>query len=709
MQGREDATSLIESFTGSHRFVLDYLVEEVLEQQSESVQTFLLRTSILDRLCGPLCDAVLSSGAPLRLQEQGSAGEFSPSPLLPRTSAPLHLDSSASGQETLEYLEHANLFIVPLDEERRWYRYHHLFADLLRQQLRQTQPEQAPTLHHRASDWYEQKGFVDEAIEHALRGEYFERVAYLIEDQFGDNYGRGDQALLRRWLAELPEELVFSKPRLCILHAWNLFTHGQLDATDRSLQAAEKMLDPNTDQELVSSPDKDQLSDTNKMKLVGRVAAIRSFLASYSGDIPGTIRYARQALDYLPEQELPWRSAALITLGDAYANQGQMVAAYEARSDALVTGKASGDTYLLMIVNLRLAEILRQQGKLQQVIDICERQLKGADESGISESAVVGWLLGIWGEVLAELNNLDRAIDQAKKGVKLTARGGDVLHEVMSNLCLVRVLFSSGDITGAEEVIQSMENTAREYDMPLWASLQLSAWQARIWLAQDKLDAASQWVGERGLDAGGEPTLLHEMEYIALARILIAQERLDEATGLLYRLLEAVEAGGRTSRAIEIVMLQALTYQAGGDMDQAMSTFERCLHLAEPGGFIRIFIDEGPPMARLVQEALNRGIALEYVHRLLAAFSSDEPTQADTWTHKADQSGLIEPLSERELEVIQHLAEGLTNREIADRLYLSLNTVKVHTRNIYGKLGVKNRTQAVTQARDLGLLDNLSA
>jgi LuxR family maltose regulon positive regulatory protein len=488
-----------------------------------------------------------------------------------------------------------------------------------------------------------------------------------------------------------------------------LFTYGQLDATDRSLQAAEKMLDPNTDQELVSSPDKDQLSDTNKMKLVGRVAAIRSFLASYSGDIPGTIRYARQALDYLPEQELPWRSAALITLGDAYANQGQMVAAYEARSDALVTGKASGDTYLLMIVNLRLAEILRQQGKLQQVIDICERQLKGADESGISESAVVGWLLGIWGEVLAELNNLDRAIDQAKKGVKLTARGGDVLHEVMSNLCLVRVLFSSGDITGAEEVIQSMENTAREYDMPLWASLQLSAWQARIWLAQDKLDAASQWVGERGLDAGGEPTLLHEMEYIALARILIAQERLDEATGLLYRLLEAVEAGGRTSRAIEIVMLQALTYQAGGDMDQAMSTFERCLHLAEPGGFIRIFIDEGPPMARLVQEALNRGIALEYVHRLLAAFSSDEPTQADTWTHKADQSGLIEPLSERELEVIQHLAEGLTNREIADRLYLSLNTVKVHTRNIYGKLGVKNRTQAVTQARDLGLLDNLSA
>ncbi len=408
------------------------------------------------------------------------------------------------GQATLEMLERANLFIVPLDEERRWYCYHHLFADLLRQRLHQTQPERLPILHRRASEWYEQNGFIDEAIDHALRGEYFERAAYLIEDQFGasliNRYERGDQTILRRWLAELPEEFVFSKPHLCILHAWNLFTSGQLDATDWSLQAAEKMLDPNADQELVASLDKDQLSDTNRMILVGRIAAIRSFLASYSGDIPRTIRYARQALEYLPEQELDWRSAALITLGDAYASQGQMVAAHEARSKALVTGKASGDTYILLIVNLRLAEILRQQGKLHQVIDICERQLKRADESGISESAVVGWLLGIWGEVLAESNNLDRAIEQAKKGVKLTARGGDMAYIGWSNLCLVRVLFSSGDMAGAEEVIQSMENTFREYDMPLGALLELSAWQVRIWLAQGKLEDASQWVGERELD-----------------------------------------------------------------------------------------------------------------------------------------------------------------------------------------------------------------
>ncbi len=672
MQGREDATSYIKSFSGSHRFVLDYLIEEVLEQQSESVQNFLLQTAILNRLTGSLCDALIGQD---------------------------------NGQEILELLDRTNLFIIPLDADRRWYRYHHLFADLLRQRLHQTQPKQLPILHLRASEWYEQEKFVDKAIDHALRGEYFERAAYLIEDQFSDDYGRGDQTTLRRWLAELPDELVFSNPHLCVLHAWNLFSSSQLEAADRSLQAAEKMLSPNTDQKIVSSLDKNQLSDANRMKLIGRVAAIRSFLASYGGDIPKTIRYARQALEYLPEQELEWRSAALLTLGDVYASKGQMVAAHKARSDALVTGKASGNAYLLMIVNLRLAEILRQQGKLQQVIDICERQLKRADESGISESAEVGWLLGIWGEVLAELNNLDRAVDQAKKGVKLTARGGDVLHELMSNLYLVRVLFSSGDITGAEDVIQSMEKIAREYNMPLWVSLQLSAWQVRIWLTQSKVEVASQWARERELDPDKEPAYQHEMEYIVFARILIAQGGLDEAARLLRRLIEVAEAGGRNSRVIELLILQALAAQSGSNTSQAMSTLEQALTLAEAGGFIRIFVDEGLPLARLLYEALSRGIRPDYVRRLLAAFPSPESEQAGAVQNQDPEFEWIEPLSKRELEVLQLLARGLPRQEIASTLILSLNTVKTHIRNIYSKLAVHNQMQAVAKARGLGILD----
>ncbi|MBV7331847.1 AAA family ATPase [Chloroflexi bacterium TSY] len=603
IQGHQDATSFIQSFSGSHHFVLDYLIEEVLQQQSENVQTFLLHTSILNQLTDSLCDAVCSAGAATGL---------------------------VNGQTTLGLLERANLFIVPLDTERRWYRYHHLFADLLRQRLLQTQPEQLPTLHRRASEWYEQQGFVDEAIEHALRGDNFEQAAILIEDQFDDNYERNDQILLQRWLAEMPEELVLSRPHLCILHAWNLFSFGQLDSADRSLLAAEKMLDPNTDQTVDSSLDKNQLSDTNRMKLLGRIAGIRSFLVSYRGDPAEAIRYALQALEYLPEQELGWRSAALITLGDAYATNGQMAAAHKAQSDALVTSKSSGDIYALMIVNLSLAEALRQQGKLQQVIESCERQLKRADESAISESALVGWLFGIWGEVLAELNHLDRAIDQAKKGVKLTARGKDVMYIALSNLYLVRVLFSSGDITGAEDVIQSMENAIREYDLPHKISLQLSTWQVRIWLAHGKLEVAAQWAAERELDPDGELTYLYETEYIVFARILIAQGRLDEAARLLQRLLEAAEAGGRTSRGIEILLLQTLAAQSGGDTARAMSTLEQALTLAEPGGFIRIFVDEGPSMARLLYEALSRGIAPDYVHRLLGAFPIAEPEQMDS-------------------------------------------------------------------------------
>jgi LuxR family transcriptional regulator, maltose regulon positive regulatory protein len=673
MQGNQDTTSFIQSFTGSHRFVLDYLIEEVLHRQSESVQTFLLHTSILDRLYGPLCDAVL-------------------------------LDDAVSGQETLEYLERANLFIVPLDDERRWYRYHHLLSDLLRQRLRQAQLEQIPTLHYRVSEWYEQNGFANEAIEYALHGKYFERAANLIENQSDNNYEDGDQARLRRWLTELPEELVFAKPRLCILYAWNLFVTGQLDAVDRNLQIAEKMLEPGANQKLVSSPDEDQLSDTDRMELLGRIAAIRSFLASYSADIPKTIQYARQTLEYLPEQELSWRTTALIALGDAYASQGQMVEAHEARSAALVTGKASGNTFILMMVNLTLAGNLRQQGKLQQVIDICERQLKRTDESGISESLVVGWLFGIWGEVLAELNELDRAVDHAKKGVKLIAHGRDVLYEVHSNLSLVRVLFSSGDITGAEDIIQSMENFTHEYDMPLWAIHQLSAWRVRIWLTQGKLAVVSQWVRERELNPDDKPTYLHEMEYIVFARFLIAQGRLDESARLLQRLFEAAEAGGRISRVIEILILQALATESGGNTTQALTKLEEALTLAEPGGFIRIFVDEGPPVAHLLYEALSREIVPEYVRRLLAAFPTAEAGHMDQLAAQVPDSDWVEPLSKREIEVLQLIGEGLTNPEIASKLCLSLNTIKTHTRSIYAKLNVNNRTQAVNRARALGII-----
>ncbi len=672
MKGHEDTTAFIKSFAGSHHFILDYLIEDVLEQQPESVQVFLLQTAVLNRMTGSLCDA---------------------------------LTGREDGQATLEMLERANLFIVSLDEERRWYRYHHLFSDLLRQRLCQTQPDWVLRLHHQAGEWYEQNGFTDEAIEHALRAEDFERAAYLIEGHFDAVYQRGEHTKLRRWLAGLPVKLVFSKPYLGILQAWSLFSSGRLDEAERALQAAERTFELGPDQVAATSPvEAGQAPGNDEVELWGRSAALRAFVAFYRGDVPGTIHYSCQALDRLPEQDLTWRSTAAIALGDAYEINGDLAAAYQTRLEALATSKATGDAYLFLIASLKVAATLRLQGQLQRVLEICQKQLALAEESRLSQTVVVGWLLAIWGEALAEVNDLEQAYHQSIKGVELAERGRDVAMLGWSYLCLVRVLFSRGDLAGAEEIIQKMENTARKKDVPPWIANPLAAWQARIWLAQDKLDAATHWAGERGLDAAGRPGPLHEMEYGVLARILIAQGRLEEATRLLRRLFEAAEAGGCTARAIEILILQALASQAGGEKDRAMAKLERSLALAEPGGFSRIFTDEGPPMAHLLGEALNRGITPEYVRRLLAAFPIDEPLQAKLTTTHADQSELVDPLSERELEILQLIAEGLTNPAIASRLFLSLNTVKVHTRNIYGKLNVHSRTQAIARSQELGLL-----
>jgi LuxR family maltose regulon positive regulatory protein len=566
-------------------------------------------------------------------------------------------------------------------------------------------------LHLQASEWYEQNGFAAEATEHALRGEHFERAARLIDGQVDALWQRAEHARMQHWLDRIPVEWVLAKPQLGILRAFYLFAGGQLDEGENLLRDAEEALEFDGEG-TTAKPELEQIqmSDSERATLRGRAAVFRALISSDHGDVPGIITYASKALALLSQHDLTWRSLAAIALGDAHSYRGNMAASYQARSEALRACQAAGDTYCIIIASLKLASTLRAQGHLQQTLEICQQEIKSSEESRLPDTTTVGCLLAISGEVLAERNDLDGALRQAKRGVELTANGMNLALLGHSSLCLARVLFSTGDLDGVQELLDQMDHTTLGYDVPPWLTNQMATWQVRIWLAQGNLDAASQWAEKRGLGANRESVPVQTMDfyllfdYIMLARVLIATNRLDEATGLLQRLLEPAEAGERTTRLIEILVLQALASQAGRDTTQAMATLERAFALAEPEGFIRIFVDEGPPMAQLLYEALIRGIAAEYVRRLLAAFPVAEPEQAAPLETQAPESDLIEPLSERELEVVQLIAEGLTNPEIASRLFLSLNTVKAHTRNIYGKLSVHNRTQAVARARALGVL-----
>jgi LuxR family maltose regulon positive regulatory protein len=673
MQGRRDASDLARSFSGSHRHVLDYLIEEVLEQQSDSVQGFLLKTSVLDRLTASLCDA---------------------------------LTGHENGQQTLELLERANLFIVPLDQKRCWYRYHHLFADLLRQRLYQSQPEQAPRLHHRASTWYEESGFADEAIAHALRAEDSERAARPVEEHADAVWQSGEHTKLWHWLEELSPESVSSRPSLCIFYAWKMYATGQQDAAEQSLEAAKRVLGLGADLAAGKrSMVQIQAHHLDKDRLQGRIAVIRALLAFFQGDVPDIVHHARRALECLPDFDSAWRSSAAIALGDAYRIEGDIKAAYRARRDALEISRAAGNIYMILVGSMKLAVTMRQQGQLAEAREMCEQQLALAHESGLSHTGVAGGFLAILAEVQAESGDLAGALERARRGVALAERGEDMVVLGWSYLCLMRVLLSARDLADAEQLAQRVKNNAGQAEMPPWIIKTMAAWRARLWLAQDRSEAAARWMAARAPDIDQEPHFLSEFEQIVIARVLIAQRRLEEAATLLQALAESAVTAGRVSRVIEIFILQALLLDAQGDTDQALSTLEPALTLAEPGEFLLIFVDEGPPMARLLCEAATRGIAPEYTRRLLAAFPFAEMEESEpTKPQEASEAELPEPLSERELEVLELIAQGLTNWEIASRLFLSLNTVKAHNRNIYGKLGARNRTQAVVRARALGAL-----
>jgi LuxR family maltose regulon positive regulatory protein len=685
MRGQNDVAGFIRAFTGGDRYILDYLVEEVLQRQPDSIQTFLLQTSILDRLTGPLCDAILSRGA----EEQRSKGGGD-------TSAPQLPSSSASGQEILEYIERNNLFVVPLDNERRWYRYHRLFADLLRRRLQQMQPDLVSTLHRRAGEWFEWNGLTAPAIEHALRAGDFERAAGLIDQIAEATLMRSELATFLGWMDELPDELVRDRPSLCVFQAWALLLAGRpLDAVEARLQ------------------------DAARSEAVDKTAPLRALLALYRGQIPRAAELARRALERLSEDDLLLRNLATWIRGLSDLVDGDLAVSIHALDQVARMSHRAGNVMVAVMVLCNIAGVRMQQGQLHQAKDIYQQALEWAtDEQGHPLPIAGKALMGL-GRLFYQWNDLEAATRYLIEGVELTGRWGEV-GAMDGYISLAQVRQAQGDVDGAQEAIQKAQQLALKTDATELDDILVAAHQAGLWVAQGDLEAALRWLEERGLAVRGTEGLAVDValtelearvgddffrsrrrrtaEYITLTRVLLAQGRPDEALAVLKPLLVIAERWGLNERVMRFQILRALAFHAQDDVAQGIAALDRALSLAEPAGYVRPFVDEGEPMARLLYRAVERGIAPEYAGRLLAAFPTWETVDREP------QAEMVEPLSERELEVLCLIAEGLSNQEIAQRLFISLHTVKWHTGNIYGKLGVKNRTQAVAKARSLGIL-----
>jgi LuxR family transcriptional regulator, maltose regulon positive regulatory protein len=668
MQGRDDIAGFIKSFTGSSRYLIDYLAEEVLLRQPEDVQHFLLHTSILDRLSNLLCDAVRGK------------------------------DDS---QALLAHVERANLFLIPLDDERRWYRYHHLFAEVLRNRMQQAEPVLLPELHRRASFWYEQHEMLAEAVQHALAVPDVERAADLIELRGMLYAQRGQAHMVLGWLNTLPDKLVRTRPMLCITHALVLMLSHQLEEAEARLQDAERSIKPGT-------------SDEQVQLIMGWVAAIRATFDIFSGDIACNVALSRQALDLLPETEVIARAGALVGAARAFLVTGDVTPATERMVIGVILPMRTSGNLLAVLRNLSLlARLQVLQGRLHQAAATYGEIVQGVTGQGELRVLVSGpsYYFGM-GDLLREWNDLNAAEHQLAQGVDLVSGMRTVEAEVATRgyIALARLQQARGESAPALRTLDAFVQLAQRCHFVPHLLAQAAAARAQVELARGNELAAIRWADGSGLSAQDELSYPRELEYLTLVRVRIAQGR-EDRTGpflpatldLLERLLEDAEAKMRMRSVLEILLLRALALDAQGDRIEALVTLDRALTLAEPEGYIRLFLDEGAPVIALLRQAYAQGIAPVYVVTLLKA--SGEPVTGDSYLSSSRSSSLMEPLTARECEVLRLLMDGASNREIAHHLILSVNTVKKHVLNICGKLGVQSRTQAIARARTLNLLE----
>jgi LuxR family transcriptional regulator, maltose regulon positive regulatory protein len=674
MRGHQDVSGFIQAFAGDNRYIVDYLIEEVLQRQPEALRNFLLQTSILDRLNGPLCDAVIG-------------------------------DHQEDSRARLESLQRGNFFLIPLDDRRHWYRYHHLFADVLRMHLVTEQPERVPVLHRRASEWFEQNGAAADAIHHALAAQDFERAAYLIE-QVQPAMGQARQeATLLGWLRALPEEVFRNRPVLSVHYVGTLLQNGLFEGVEARLQDAERWLDKDIRERPVF------VAEEDFQRLPGFVAMYHAAIALARGDVASSMKHARQVLEVARENDDFMRGAGSSLLGLAFWTGGDLETAYQMFGAGMAHLQRIGFISDVIGGSVTLADIRITQGRLREAMSIYEGGLQlAATQSGHTLRGAADMHVGMSG-LYRERNEMEAAAGHLLKSKELGELNGLPKNPYRWRVAMAHIREIQGDPDGALELLDEAE--------PLYLSdfspnvRPVRALKARVWIAQGRLDKALAWAREQGLSAQDKPSYLREFEHITLARILLAQCRIDQqdslirkAIGLLERLLSAAEEGGRTGSAIEILVLQALAHYTRGDINAALLPLKRALTLAKPEGYVRTFIDEGLSMLELLREAAGRGILPDYTGRLLSAFEAERQTSANISSLPSTPASqpLIEPLSQRELDVLRLFKTELSGPEIARELVIGLSTVRTHTKSIFSKLGVNNRRAAVRRAEELGLI-----
>jgi LuxR family maltose regulon positive regulatory protein len=676
MQGRDDAAGFIAGFAGDDRHIVDYLVEEVLGRQPADVRSFLVQTSILDRLSGPLCDAVTTQ---------------------------------RGGKAMLESLDRANLFVVPLDDSRRWYRYHHLFADVLLTHLLDEQPDRVAALHRRASQWYEQNREPSQAIRHALAAGDVERAAGLVELAIPELRRARQEATIRGWLDAIPDEVVRVRPVLAGGFIGALMSGGEFDGVEDRLRDVERSLEPTGDRAGTWAPRGMVVVDEAELRrLPGAIEMYRAALALVRGDTPATIDHAQRAIHRAAAEDDLTRAGASALLGLAHWGRGDLEAAHRAYSAAAEGLERTGHIADVLGCSITLADIRITQGRLGEGLRTFEQALRlAANQHGTVLRGTADMYVGM-SQIACERDDLAAATRYLLRAEELGEHTWLPQNPYRWRVAMARVREAEGDLDGALDLLDEAQ---RVYMGDFSPNVRpIPALRARALAAQGRVGEALAWARERGLSAEDDLSYLREFEHITLARMLLAQHRaqrseaaIPDAAGLLRRLLQAAEAGERTGSVIEILVLQALTDHARGDVPGAVAALERALTLAEPEGYVRVFAGEGPPMASLLRRVARQWTGWEYARRLLSACGraggATPVGQATPARHR-----LVEPLSERELDVLRLLGSDLDGPDIARELTVSLNTLRTHTKSIYAKLGVNSRRAAVRQAAELNLL-----